>query len=168
MSYVKIKNLVFKNDTQRSIRAYEIKKCTKKSLYDWTKKTKPIFDSTFYKKIFINPSKELLLKKINIRIEKMFKQGAKKEVEKFLKLKIHSKLSTNKVIGIQEIKNHLEKKLTLKEAKNLIQIKTRQYAKRQFTWARGQMSSWEVINTKNYKDILNKVVNSFSLNLTKN
>ena len=30
--------------------------------------TKPIFDSTFYKKIFINPSKELLLKKINITL----------------------------------------------------------------------------------------------------
>ena len=58
------------------------------------------------------------------------------------------------MIGLQEIKDHLVKKLTLTEVKNLIQIRTRQYAKRQFTWARGKMSSWKIINPENYKDIL--------------
>jgi len=49
--------------------------------------------------------------------------------------------------------------LTLKEVKNLIQIRTRKYAKRQFTWARGKMGSWQTINPKNYKDILEKIIN---------
>ena len=89
----------------------------------------------------------------------MFEQGAKQEVKKFLKLKIHPDLSANKVIGIQEIKDYLVKKLTLTEVKNLIQIRTRQYAKRQLTWARGKMSSWKIINPKNYKDILDILVN---------
>ena len=40
-----------------------------------------------------------------------------------------------------------------KETKNLIEIRTRQYAKRQFTWARGQMTSWQTVNPKKYKDI---------------
>ena len=77
----------------------------------------------------------------------------------FLKLKICPDLTANKVIGIQEIKDHLKKKITLTEVKNLIQIRTRQYAKRQFTWARGKMSSWKIINTKDYKDILDTLVN---------
>ena len=51
------------------------------------------------------------------------------------------------------------KKLSLKDVKNLIQIRTRQYAKRQFTWGRGKMSSWKIINPKNYKDILDTLVN---------
>jgi tRNA dimethylallyltransferase len=89
----------------------------------------------------------------------MFKQRVKKEVKKFSKLKIHPDLSANKVIGIQEIKDHLVKKLTIAEVKNLIQIRTRQYAKRQFTWARGKMSSWKIINPKNYKDILDTLAN---------
>jgi len=89
----------------------------------------------------------------------MFKQRVKQEVKKFLKLKIRPDLSANKVIGIQEIKDHLKKKITLTEVKNLIQIRTRQYAKRQFTWARGKMSSWKIINPKNYKDILDTLVN---------
>ena len=155
----KVKNFIFKNDTQRSIRAYEVKKFTKKSLYDWIKKTKPTFNARNFRKIFIQTPKESLLKKINLRTEKMFKRGAKREVEKFLKLKIHSDLSANKVIGIKEIKDYIEKKITLDEAKKLIQIRTRQYAKRQFTWARGKMSSWKIANPKNFKDILEALVN---------
>jgi tRNA dimethylallyltransferase len=84
----------------------------------------------------------------------MFRQKIKEEVRKFSKIRIHHDLSVNKVIGLQEIKDHLVKKLTLTEVKNLIQIRTRQYAKRQFTWARGKMSSWKMINPKNCKDIL--------------
>ena len=155
----KVKNFILENDKQRSIRAYEVKKFTKKSLYDWIKNTKPTFDPNLFKKFFIHSSKDLLLQQINLRINRMFKQGVKQEVKEFLKLKIRSDLSANKVIGIQEIKDHLLKKLTLTEVKNLIQIRTRQYVKRQFTWARGKMSSWKIINPKNYKDILDTVVN---------
>ena len=155
----KVKNFILESDKQRSIRAYEIKKFTKKSLYDWIKNTKPTFDPNLFKKFFIHPSKDFLLQQINLRMNKMFKQGVKQEVKKFLRLKICPDLSANKVIGIQEIKDHLVKKLTLTEVKNLIQIRTRQYVKRQFTWARGKMSSWKIINPKNYKDILDTLVN---------
>jgi len=150
----KIKNFIVKNDKQRTIRAYEVKKFTRKSLYDWIKNTKSPFEQDMFKKIFIQPSRDLLLEKINFRIEKMFKSGVKKEVEKFLKLKIHQDLSINNVIGIKEIKDYLLKKLTFKEAKSRIQIRTRQYAKRQFTWSRGKMASWKKVNAKNYRDIL--------------
>jgi len=155
----KVKNFILESDKQRSIRAYEVKKFTKKSLYDWIKNTKPTFDPSLFKNFFIQPSKDFLLQQINLRTNKMFKQGVKQEVKEFLKLKIRSDLSANKVIGIQEIKDYLIKKLTLTEVKNLIQIRTRQYVKRQFTWARGKMSSWKIINPKNYKDILDTLVN---------
>ena len=155
----KVKNFILKSDSQRSIRAFEVKKFTKKSLYDWIKNTKSTFDSNLFKKFFICPSKDFLLQQINLRMNKMFKQGVKQEVKEFLKLKIRPDLTANKVIGIQEIKDHLVKKLTITEVKNLIQIRTRQYAKRQFTWARGKMSYWKTINPKNYKDILDTLVN---------
>ena len=155
----KVKNFILESDKQRSIRAYEVKKYTKKSLYDWTENTKPIFDPDLFQKFFIHPPKDLLLRQINLRINRMFKQRVKQEVKKFSKLRIHPDLSANKVIGLQEIKDHLKKKITLTEVKNLIQIRTRQYAKRQFTWARGKMSSWKIINPKNYKDILDTLVN---------
>ena len=155
----KVKNFISPNDTQRSLRAYEVKKYTNKSLYEWIKFTKPNFDQNLFKKIFLNPPRDNLINKINLRIEKMFKQGVKKEVDKFLKLRVKKDMSVNKIIGIPEIANYLNNILSLQTAKELIRIRTRQYAKRQFTWARGKMTSWEMINPKNYKEILKKVTN---------
>ena len=153
----KVKNFILPNDTQRSLRAYEVKKYTNRSLYEWIKYTKPNFDQNIFKKIFLNPTRDYLINKINLRIEKMFKQGVKKEVDKFFKLKVKKDMSANKIIGISEITNYLNNSLSLQVAKELIRIRTRQYAKRQFSWARGKMTSWEMINPKNYKEILKKV-----------
>ncbi len=155
----KVKNFISSNDIQRTLRAYEVKKYTNKSLYEWIKYTKPNFDQNLFKKIFLNPQRDYLISKINLRIEKMFKQGAKKEVDKFFKLKVNKDMSANKIIGIHEIANYLNNSLSLQATKELIRIRTRQYAKRQFTWARGKMASWEMINPNNYKEILKKGTN---------
>ena len=69
----------------------------------------------------------------------MLKQRAITEVKKFLKLKVSKDKTSNKVIGINEIKDFLNKKSDLNEIKEKITTKTRQYAKRQSTWVRGQM-----------------------------
>ena len=153
----KIKSFISLNDTQRSLRAYEVKKYTKKSLYQWIEGTKPNFDENLFLKIFLNSPRDQLITKINLRVERMFEEGANKEVEKFLKLNVKKDMSANKVIGVKEISSFLKKDLTLDNTKELIKIRTRQYAKRQFTWARGKMTSWEMVNPKNYKEILKKV-----------
>ena len=87
----------------------------------------------------------------------MFAEGAVEEVRRFNKLKIKKENSSNKVIGIKEISNFLNKQCSLDQAKELIAIKTRQYAKRQATWARGQMGSWQKINPKNLGLALKKL-----------
>ena len=87
----------------------------------------------------------------------MFAIGAVDEVRQFNKLKVKKENSSNKVIGIKEITNFLNKQVSLGQAKELIAIKTRQYAKRQATWARGQMGSWEKINPKNLALALKKL-----------
>ena len=156
------KKFVLSTDTQRCIRAYEVKKFTNKSLFDYTKKTKPNFDIKVFKKIFINIPKELLHKKIDQSVEKMFKDGAIQEVNKFYKMKVNKELSSNKIIGIKEIKEYLKGKTTLIKAKELIAQKTRQYAKRQFTWARGHMKSWEMIYSPNTNDLFKKTINKIS------
>ena len=87
----------------------------------------------------------------------MFEEGVIEEVRRFNRLKVKKENSSNKVIGIKEITNLLNKKCTLEQAKELIAIKTRQYAKRQATWARGQMQSWQKINPKNLNEALKKL-----------
>jgi len=156
------KRFVLPSDTQRVMRAYEVKKFTKKSLFEFTKETKSNFNNNIFKKIFINIPKELLHKKIEKRVDQMFNDGAIEEVKKFYKMKVNEELPSNKIIGIKEIKYYLQGKITLIKAKELIIQKTRQYAKRQFTWARGHMKSWEMIYSSNINDLFKKTVNKIS------
>tara|TARA_B100000965_G_scaffold97972_1_gene80127 strand:- start:200 stop:1123 length:924 start_codon:yes stop_codon:yes gene_type:complete len=153
----KIKGKIDKNDVQRSIRAYEIKYKTKKSILDWFKKTQIFFSSDEFIKLYIDYPRDVLLERINSRVDRMFKNGAIEEVRRFNKLGVKKENSPNKVIGIAEITNFLNNQCSLQDAKDLIAIKTRQYAKRQVTWARGQMQSWEKIKPKNMNLVLKKL-----------
>ena len=144
------------------MRVFEVKKFTNNSLFELIKKTKSNFNSSIFKKIYINTPRELLNQKIEKRVEEMFKDGAIKEVENFFKMKVYRELSSNKIIGVKEIKDYLRGKITLIKAKELITLKTRQYAKRQFTWSRGHMKSWEMIYSPNFNDLYKKAINKIS------
>jgi len=152
-----IKNKFNSNDVQRSIRAYEIKKFTKKSMTQWFKKTKTLFDKTNFIKIYIDFPRDDLIIRIKKRVDQMFKEGAILEVRKFNMLNVKNENSSKKVIGIEEIGKFLKRELDLDETKERIFIKTRQYAKRQTTWARGQMSSWQKIDPKELNSTLKKL-----------
>ena len=148
------------NDTQRTIRAFEIKSFTKISMYEWLNKTKPKFKDKEFLKIYIEYKREDLVKRISLRTTKMIQEGAIKEVKRFIKSKIKKDLSVNRVIGIDELTQYLDKKINLDQAQELISIKTRQYAKRQATWARSRMTSWEKINPIKIADFIKKLKKS--------
>jgi len=152
----KIKYKILQTDSQRLQRAYEVKLKTKKSLFDWFANTKSDFIDFEIKKIFIETPRELLLKKISIRTEQMFRNKCINEVKKFNRLKINKNLSVNKLIGVQEINDFLRGSISLEQCKDLINIKTRQYAKRQNTWARGHMKNWNKLYSKNLSNLLEK------------
>ena len=153
----KIKGRIFPTDSQRLQRAYEVKLKTKRSLFDWFVNTKSDFLDFEIKKIFIDIPREELLKKISQRTELMIKNQCINEVRKFNKLKIKKSLSANKLIGVAEINDFLSGLISLEQCKELINIKTRQYAKRQSTWGRGKMSDWMKINPKNSNKFLKKI-----------
>jgi len=144
-------------DTQRSIRAYEVKQFTKKSLHDWFENTKSYFDKDDFFKIYIDYPREELIQRICKRAEQMIEMGAVNEVKRFLKLKVRKDKSVNKAIGIQEIKEYLEKRKDMFDVIEKISIKTRQYAKRQNTWARGNMMSWLKLPPQDLKKFLKKI-----------
>jgi tRNA dimethylallyltransferase len=148
------------NDTQRAIRAFEIKSFTKTSMYNWLNKTKSEFKEEEFLKLYIDFKREDLIKRISLRSVKMIKRGAINEVKKFLKSKIKKDLSVNRVIGIDELTQYLDKKINLAKAEELISIKTRQYAKRQATWARSRMTSWKKINPIKIADYIKKLKKS--------
>lgn len=152
------------NDVQRSIRAFEIKSFTKVSMYTWLNKTKSEFNENEFLKLYIDFKRDDLIKRISSRTNRMIKNGALKEVKKFIKFKIKKERSVNRVIGIDELTQYLNKKINLEKTQDLISIKTRQYAKRQATWARSRMISWKKISAVKVDDYI-KSLNKSSLKL---
>ena len=151
------KNHINSADTQRAIRAYEVKAFTKKSLFDWFKSTSSVRQEKDFYKIYIDFPRDELIERIKSRTVEMIKKGAVAEVRKFIKLKIAKNKTANKAIGINEIKDYLNKKIDIDDVIDKISIKTRQYAKRQATWARGNMNDWNKIKSKNLNKFLKKI-----------
>jgi tRNA dimethylallyltransferase len=160
----KVKGKFDKNDSQRSIRAFEIKLYTKVSMYDWLAKTQSKFKETQFLKLYINFERKELIDRISLRTIKMLKEGAIQEVKKLNQKKIKKDNSVNKVIGVNELKQYQKNEITLNEARELIAIRTRQYAKRQATWARSRMVNWNKINPNEISTWIKKI-NKSSLKL---
>jgi len=151
------KGKINSTDSQRSIRAYEVKQYTKKSLHEWFQNTQSYFEKEDFFKIYIDYPREELIQRISKRAEQMIEIGAINEVKRFIKLKVRKDKSVNKAIGINEIKEYLEKRKEIGEVIEKISIKTRQYAKRQSTWARGNMMSWLKLHPQDLNKFLKKI-----------
>ena len=158
----KVKNKISSKDSQRMQRAFEVKLKTRKSLFDWFAKTKSDFLDFDLRKIFIDIPRIDLLPNISKRTELMFKENCLKEVKKFNAMRLNKSLSANKLIGVQEINQFIKENISLNECKELINIKTRQYAKRQNTWARGHMKNWNKLYSKNFSILLKKTLKVIS------
>ncbi len=152
-----IKDRINSLDVQRSLRAYEIKLFTKKSIISWFKSTKSNYDHNDFFKICIDFPRKDLIERINKRSENMIKLGAILEVKKFIKLRVPKNKSLSKAIGISEIKQYLQKKIQTEQLIEKISIKTRQYAKRQSTWARGHMKDWNKVDPAGLEKLLKKI-----------
>jgi len=154
-----------KNDIQRVSRAISVYEGTGLTLKEWqSKENKKYFKSKDFIKLCLLPSKETLEKNVKIRFDQMLKHGALEEVRKYKKkfLEPASYISANSIIGIYEIGLYQQKSINIKELKERVLIRTRQYAKRQYTWQRGQMKDWKQFNDTNYLDLRKKILSYLS------
>lgn len=122
------------HDLKRIIRALEVYVKSGRPISQWQKERKGIakdYDGEVY---CLDRSRQELYKRINKRVEQMFRKGLVKEVQKLLKQRLSRTAFC--AIGIKEIQGYLKKEYSLTEAKELIKRHTRQYAKRQLTWFR--------------------------------
>ena len=153
---------ILTSDKQRVQRAFSVYKYTGKPLWLWQKKNKKIFKTTELIKIFLHPAKSEIENRIKKRFDEMLQKGAIQEAENFKKIRVNSINSSNFIIGLKEISEFLSKKISLDELKDKVLIRTRQYAKRQLTWQRGQMKDWKGFNDTNYLDLRKKIITYLS------
>ncbi len=122
------------HDTKRIVRALEVFASTGKPISQWQKQRRGL-GAEFAVKIFgLNMARDKLYQRIDLRVEKMFKQGLMAEVKKILKLRLSKTASY--AIGIKELRGYFDGLYDLEQVKRLIKKNTRNYAKRQLTWFR--------------------------------
>lgn len=134
----------FWNQTQekynrvRLMRALEVKLTTGRSILAFQKGS--ILNRPFQiKKIYIDWPRELLYQRINHRVDLMMEQGLLDEVKAVFKDRDLKALQT---VGYQELFDHLQGKISLEKAVELIKQHTRNYAKRQITWFKKE--GWDI------------------------
>jgi len=125
------------NDKVRIIRALEIAQLTDHRPSDLIEKHAFSDTSLDTLTICLDVDREELYDRINIRSLAMIDDGLTEETENLLNKGYSPDLKPMQSIGYRHITAHLQGKWTLEEATENIQRDTRRYAKRQFTWFRG-------------------------------
>ena len=96
--------------------------------------------------IFISPYRENLYENINKRVQLMFDNGLVDEVKRLLD-KYQLSLTATQGIGYKEVIQYLRGELNKEECIELIQKRTRNYAKRQVTFFKNQFK-YELYSSK--------------------
>ena len=124
-----------------------------------TKEPKLLYDVCF---IGLTTDRDTLYDRINLRVDKMFEQGLVNEVRE-LKNKYGKTKILSSAIGYKEIIDHVDEKLSLEEAVNIIETikqNSRHYAKRQYTWFENKQDvKWFNTDYNNFDNTVNEVVN---------
>jgi tRNA dimethylallyltransferase len=127
-------------DTQRLVRALEIFDSTGLPLWRHQAegRREGLLRGYEVERFVLDPPRSVLHERIDRRFEAMVEAGAVAEVEALLALELDSAMPAMKAIGVPQISAYLRGQTTLAEAIDRAQAATRQYAKRQSTWFRGQ------------------------------
>ncbi len=125
------------HDRQRIHRALEVYHLTGTPLSRWQERH--LFRETVHEslKIFLFREREELYGRIDRRVDIMMEEGFLEEVQKLLQAGYGPELHSMKSLGYRQLVRCLRGEWTLEKAVAEIQKETRRYAKRQFTWFRG-------------------------------
>jgi tRNA dimethylallyltransferase len=147
------------NDLRRIIRALEVYKSTGKTMSFLQKEDSNKNSKFKYHIIELKRDRENLYQRINLRIDKMIKEGFIEEVKTLRERGYREDLNSMQGLGYKQINKHLNGAYSKEEAINLIKIETRHYAKRQMTWFKNKIKNIEWIELDKYSEneIISKI-----------
>jgi tRNA dimethylallyltransferase len=135
-------------DRQRLIRAYEVARATGRTLDHWQREpTSPAVSGRFVT-IALIPPREALYAATDGRFERMVDEGALDEVVALDGLNLDPGLPAMKSLGVRELRQYLLGQVPLETAVENAKRVTRNFAKRQLTWLRHQISADLVIKAQ--------------------
>ena len=147
---------IFPNDLKRIIRALEVYYTAGVPISEKQKEREGIWGKFTVKVFGVGIERSRLYKRINERVGRMFDEGAVSEVNELIKRPLS--VTAAKIIGISEIKGYLEGKYAQYEAKRLMAKNTRNFAKRQLTWFRGDKRIEWINSSDSTEDLENNIL----------
>lgn len=133
-------------DRQRHVRAWEVWLATGRPLSDWqTGEGQP--PPWRFATVLLAPERAWLRARIETRFDAMLKAGVLDEVRAAFDRKPDARSPGLKAHGAPELFAHLRGELSLEDARRIGIDHTRQYAKRQMTWFRHQLTPDVVIDS---------------------
>jgi tRNA dimethylallyltransferase len=133
---------IARGDRQRLLRALAVAEHTGRPLSAWQADTAPTVALGDWRGVVLEPPRTALYAACDARLAAMFEAGAIKEVAALHARRLDPALPAMKAVGVREIIEHLDGRLSRDEALARSQQETRRYAKRQLTWLRNQTPDW--------------------------
>ncbi len=140
------------NNRKRVLQA--ISRSDSNKVSDNTQKDQKVYD---FKIIGLTLERDILYERINKRVDKMIEKGLIKEVQNLYEKGI--KGNSVSAIGYKELYAYFDKKITLDEAIEKIKQKSRNLAKKQFTFFNNQFDiEWIEVDLFNFDNTINKAI----------
>lgn len=133
-------------DRQRLVRAWEVFAATGTPLSDWQTSGAPALPAGAWRGVALDPPRAALYARCDARLAAMLDQGLLPEVEALAARNLDADLPLMKAVGYREFAALLRGEMSRAEALAAAQQQTRNYAKRQSTWMRGQIAGWPRID----------------------
>lgn len=153
-----IQDFYHPNDHKRLMRALEVLLETKKSIVQHFNDQQENGLDKYAYKVYLKPDRDVLYERIHRRFDIMLKNGALEEVDAFLQGTQDAKNTpVFNALGAREIAQYLDGEISLDLMTELAVQKTRNYAKRQYTWFNNQIEHHDTIGSSeklNYDKVL--------------
>lgn len=136
-------------DAQRVARALEVVEGTGRSLAEWQARgAAPVVPLDAAHAFVLTIERKTLYARIDARFEAMVAAGGQDEAHRFAGYGFDPSLPAQKALGLRQLIDAAKGRLELADAIAQAQIQSRHYAKRQLTWFRNKMISWNTIETQ--------------------
>jgi len=149
------------SDSQRIVRALEVLEGTGQSLSEWQKiPGVPVLREDDCYKIVLESPREEIYANCDMRLDAMLAQGLMDEVAALGALELDPALPIMRAVGVVPFLRHLSGELELLAAVMAAKTETRNYAKRQLTWLRRNMITWNAISAKEIESLAPEIFNN--------
>ncbi|MEQ9527594.1 MAG: tRNA (adenosine(37)-N6)-dimethylallyltransferase MiaA [Parvibaculaceae bacterium] len=145
------------SDLQRIARGIEVFRATGRPLSAWQQEPAVPLVTGEFAKLVLAPERGWLRERIDRRFDIMLEEGALGEAAAMAALGLAPSLPAMKALGLRPLIRHLTGEIPLEEAAEAGKRESRAYAKRQETWFRTQMISWNAISTQDSESINEKI-----------